>query len=335
MGFLQAFPHMRSIGRDMKNHTSTTPVRPQTRGFTLPELLVVSGVIALLVGIIVAALSGAKQTANMAKAKTRLKDIATWMRDYSAENREYIVPSQFDYTASAANYAVKVRSDADLGAGQRYVGTWTDILWTQNGLGKNVINTIQAGNPDRYQFDSPDAELYRADEADWSPFRSSESNTHDFGGGNGVATPFGTGAQEGGYAGYFAANNFFNTDPNATWAATQPPQWYVTGQIKAPDKSMYIVDSVAGETINPDNAPNGPWDNPSYTFSADGGPATAATAAPNFEVDFRYNGMCLMLMLDGHSTAEAPWRDLDQLEGVSATATERIVRAKVRNLDQR
>ena len=300
---------MRSNGCNMMSS------RPRQRGFTLPELLVVGGVIALLVGIIVAALAGAKKTANMAKSQTRMKDIATYMRDYSAENREYIVPSQFDYTTSAANYAVKVRSDVDLGPDQ-YKGTWSDILWTQNGLGKRVVDPTQGTNPDKYLFDSPDQALYAAGEADWSPFRSSESNTRDWGGpGAGVATPFGPGATASGYPGYFAANNFFNTDPNALWASTQPPQWYVMGQIKAPERSLYLVDSVAGETINPDDSVNGPWDNPAYTFSSDGGAVTAATAAPNFEVDFRYNGACLMLFLDGHTSAEGPWRDLAELQG--------------------
>ncbi len=325
---------MRSTGREMTRH----PLQAHARGFTLPELLVVTGIIALLVGIIVAGLSGAKQTANMAKAQTRMKDIATYMRDYSAENREYIVPSQFDYTPSAANFAVKVRSDADLPAAERYHGTWSDILWTQNNLGKKVVNSTASGatNGDKYQFDSPDKDLYMTDDAEWSPFRSSESNSHDYGAGDGVATPFGAGALEGGYAGYFAANNFFNTDPAAaTWPGAAAPQWYVTGQIKDPAKSMYLVDSVAGETINPDPSVNGPWDNPAYTFTPDGSAGAPGTAAPNLQVDFRYNGMCLMLMLDGHVSAEGPWRDLDELEGRSVSATNKIVRAKVRDLDKR
>jgi hypothetical protein len=272
------------------------------------------------VGIILAALAGAKQTANMAKSQTRLKDIATYMRNYSAENREYIVPSRFDYTASAANYAVKVRSDPALPAGERHVGTWTDILWTQNDLGKSVINSSGSGSADKYRYDSPDQDLYRNEDADWSPFRSSEANSHDFAAGNGIpiGLPGGTGATESGQPGYFAANNFFNTDPAAaTWpGAVTPPQWYVMGQIKAPDRSMHVVDSLAGETIDPFNLP---WDNP----SVDPG---ATAAAPDLQVDFRYNGACLMLFLDGHTSAEAPWVTLDELEAAR--------KIKVRNLTQ-
>ena len=111
----------------------------------------------------------------------------------------------------------------------------------------------------------------------------------------------------------FAANNFFNSTPAGG------NNWYVTGQVKAPDRSLYIVDSVAGETINPDAAVNGPWDNPAVD-----GAATAV--ATNLEADFRYNGACLMLFLDGHSSAEAPWRDLGELQ-----ASRKI---KVQNLTQ-
>jgi type II secretory pathway pseudopilin PulG len=299
---------------------STSTSRRLT-AFTIPELLVVGGLIAILLGILLPALFSGKQTANMAKSMGRLKDIATYMQSYSSENREYIVPSQFDYTASAATYAVKVRSDTDLPIGERHVGTWTDILWTLNGFGSKqaLVDQSQATNLDKYTYDSPDRAAYENDPDYESPFRSSATNTHNFTPGDGVALPFGTGAHDEGAQGYFAANNFFNTDPNAAWAATQPPQWYVTGQIKAPDRSMYIVDSVAGETINPDPAVNGPWDNPAI----DG----AATAVSTYlEADFRYNGACLMLFLDGHSSAEAPWLNLGDLQ-----ASRKI---KVQNLTQ-
>ena len=118
--------------------------------FTIPELLVVGGLIAILLGILLPALFSGKQTANMAKSMGRLKDIATFMQSYSSENREYVVPSHFDYTASAATYAVKVRSDAGLGA-NRWKGTWTDILWTQNNFGAKqaLIDANDSGNLDK------------------------------------------------------------------------------------------------------------------------------------------------------------------------------------------
>src|SRR6185436_21014741 len=96
--------------------------RYQRAAFTLVELLVVIGIIATLIAVLVPALGHGLKTANMAKSQSRLKEIGTWMRSYSSENREYIVPSQFDYTAAAANYPVKVRSNPALGPFQ-YQGT--------------------------------------------------------------------------------------------------------------------------------------------------------------------------------------------------------------------
>jgi hypothetical protein len=109
--------------------------------------------------------------------------------------------------------------------------------------------------------------------------------------------------------GYFAANNFFNT-------VGPTGQWYVTGQIKAPERSMYLVDSLAGETIEPDPVP---YDNPAND------PALASPSL-TLEVDFRYNSACLMMMLDGHNEAQAMWRDLNEVQ------TGR--RIKVQNLTQ-
>jgi type II secretory pathway pseudopilin PulG len=295
------------------------------KAFTIVEMLVVTGVIALLIAVLVPALSGGLRSASMAKSMNKLKQIHTWLSNYSSENREYIVPSQFDYTASAAAYAVKVRSDADLPGAERYKGTWTDILWVYSGLGQQqvMMDQSQPANTDKYMFDSPDKAAYDNDPDIDSPFRSSESNTRDYGAGNGIPTPFGPpfgnttvgGATESGLPGYFAANNFFNSTTG---------NWYVTGQIKTTDRSLYAVDSVAGETIDPDPAVNGPWDNP----TVDG---ASAAAAPNQQVDFRYNGTCLMLMLDGHSEPQSPFRDLWELEGyVSSGSGQQIQGRNVR-----
>ncbi len=270
--------------------------------FTIPELLVVGGVIAIILAILLPALSSGRQTANMAKSQTRLKQVFTFMQSYTSENREYIVPSHFDYSLSAATYAVKVRSNSALGP-QQYRGTWTDILWTYSGLGTRqaLVDASDAANLEKYVYDSPDRAAYESDADFESPFRSSAANSRNFAPGDGIAKPFGLGATEQGLPGYFAANGFFNSTLNSN------SNWFVTGQIKSPDRSMYIVDSAAGETIEPDGAVNGPWDNPAVDGSA-------ASVSTNLEVDFRYNGACLMLFLDGHSSAEGPWRDLGDLQ---------------------
>jgi len=262
--------------------------------FTLPEMLVVIGVIALLIAVLLPALAGGKKTAQMMASQNNLKQISTWMTAYSGENRDAVVPSQFDYSASAASgFPINVRSDASLGP-LLYQGTWTDILWTANGLGKtNLVANAATSTPEQYVYDSPNKGVYDADDDFPNPFRSTVSNSRDFPGGDGNALPFGNGATEVGLPGYFAMNNFFKTGP-ATGAQT----YWTNGQIKSPSRSLAIIDSIAGETIEPVAAA---FDNP------------AAVANNPCQVDFRYNGACLMLFLDGHSSVETGWTTMAEL----------------------
>jgi type II secretory pathway pseudopilin PulG len=277
-------------------------------GFTITEILVVIGVIALLVAVLLPALTGVLRTGDMTKSMNNMKQIALWMRSYSSENRETIVPSQFNYANSVASgYPVKVRSHAALGPLQ-YMGTWSDIIWTQNGLGNQsvIIDPAVPADVDKYYFDSPDQPIFEADPDYENPLRSAAPNTTHFGAPGSSPKPFGPGAAEAGLPGYFAANNFFRQKGPLPG---DPEFWWTTGQIRVPERSMYLVDSFAGETIDPIPAP---YDN--------------VTTPKTIEVDFRYSGVCLMLMLDGHvDKPQDAWTDLPDLQGQR--------RVKVQNLD--
>ena len=266
--------------------TARSRIRP---GFTVTELLVVVGVIATLMALLLTALAGVRRTGQMTYSINNMEQISKFMRMYSTDNREFIVPSQFDYTTSAASYPVKVRSDPNLGSLQ-YQGTWTDVLWATFEIG--ALPDMLEVNPFMdYRYDSPDAEVYEnIPNFTDNVFRSKATNSKDVVGGTGPR-PFGTGAQESHLPGFFAANNFFDSRPSTG------NHWYTNGQIKAPDRSMYLVDSYAGETIDP------------------GTPAVWDVRGGTAEVDFRYSDMCLMLFLDGHTAQQGPWTDLAGLEG--------------------
>ena len=110
--------------------------------------------------------------------------------------------------------------------------------------------------------------------------------------------PFGDGAQETGYPGYFAANDFFDS-------TGEDDRWVTNAQIRFPAQSMYLVDSFVGEVIADEPVP----------FDDTKDPST-------LEVDFRYGDMCLMLFLDGHVEAETVWMDLDELSKRRVRVTE-------------
>ncbi|MCI0677111.1 MAG: prepilin-type N-terminal cleavage/methylation domain-containing protein, partial [Phycisphaerales bacterium] len=81
----------------MPNHTVRVRSVLGIRGFTLPEVMVVMGVIAVLLAVLLPALSGSLRMGDMTKSLSRMKQIGTWMTLYSGDNRDHIVPSQFNY----------------------------------------------------------------------------------------------------------------------------------------------------------------------------------------------------------------------------------------------
>lgn len=267
----------------------------RSAGFTIVEVLVVIGVIAVLAGILLPALASVRRTGLMTKSMSNMKQISSWMRIYSTDNRDQILPSQFDYENNPN--PGKVRS-TDVVTGDKHKGTWADILWAENEIAVFPV----AGNttaPD-YRFDSPDRALYDTlGDINVNVLRSAANNSRPMPGSvfTDLPKPYGPGGDNTGEAGYFAANNFFSAVPNLAGVSN----WYTNGQIKSPDRSLYLVDSWAGEVI--EDEPD-PYDN-----------TTSDPSIMTLEVDFRYPGStCLMLFLDGHISPEGEWEDLCTLE---------------------
>lgn len=274
--------------------------RTTHRGITIVEMLVVIGVIAILLAILLPALSVARRNALWATSQANLREIGQLLVLYAGDNREAIVPTAFDYRTSLA--PGKARSASPTGSvppiGPLNYGSWTDILWTAAKFGPIAKVEETPTNPWDYRFDSPDAELYDKGFEAKNIFRSGEPLQKLAGDGSG-ATPYGDGPieSEKGAPGYFGGNPFFDARPPAG-SHPYSGRYWVTGQIKAPESSMYCMDSNAGELLTVND------------------PTLTANNNLNLTgVEWRYSGgYALSLFLDGHVDSVSEWDNLRELE---------------------
>lgn len=292
---------------------SSSRLSRRTPGFTTTELLVAIGVIILLLAIILPAVNHVRAQAVMSQSMSNMRQTATFMQLYAKDNREIIVPSRFDYSDDTFSYKGRVTSDSGIPSDERHRGTWADILWTVNEVstfpevdGQSITLDGQVFTIEHnYRTKAPDRLLYETI-GNWNgnPFRSTAMNTRNFiRQSTGEDDPDGQDSivlervNEMGLPGFFAANDFFDARPDDD---NPTGKWYATGQIRSPERSMYLVDSFAGPVIAPEPLP----------FDTQKG----VDGSETIEVDFRYNGVCLMLFLDGSVRPQSRWIDICDLE---------------------
>src|SRR5688500_15506716 len=116
-------------------------------GFTLVELLVVIGIIALLVSILLPALNRARQHANLIDCQARLRQMGQAMHIYAANNKD-LVPWSFLYHNSDVLGSVQ---DPHGEQWWKWHYTLSQVMgtdeWWENNAGDPMDDTWKRNNP--------------------------------------------------------------------------------------------------------------------------------------------------------------------------------------------
>ncbi|HEX8910925.1 MAG TPA: type II secretion system protein [Humisphaera sp.] len=132
-----------------RRRPATRPTRAALPAFTLVELLVVIGIIALLMSILLPTLGRVKEQANSIKCLSNMRQLALAATTYTGQHQGYLVPADIAFANGDAN-------------GRTWSETWATIL-----VGEGLVpypakvdpNSPPAGSDNVFQCPSGNLEM--------------------------------------------------------------------------------------------------------------------------------------------------------------------------------
>src|SRR4051812_34326520 len=122
-------------------------VRTTRNAFTLVELLVVIGIIALLISILLPALSKSRETANQVKCGTQLRQIVQGMVMHANDHRGYMPIAGLVWTPGNASTPDAMNDSKQQKYDYYQAGAGTQMLCsTPGGIGKYLGQTMDFGS---------------------------------------------------------------------------------------------------------------------------------------------------------------------------------------------